>query len=37
MLAVPVAFRGKSLPELEHSVVAGVVRFALLSLRSITE
>jgi len=37
MLAILIAFGGKSLLELKHSVVAGVVRFALLGLRSITE
>jgi hypothetical protein len=37
MLAVLIAFGGKSLLELEHGVVAGVVRSALLGSRSVTE
>ena len=37
MLAVPVAFGGKSSPELEHGVVAGGVRSVLLGSRSVTE
>jgi hypothetical protein len=37
MLAVPVAFGGKSSLELERDVVAGVVRSVLLGSRSVTE
>lgn len=37
MLAVLVVFRGKSLLELEHGVVVGVVRSTLLGLRSVTK
>jgi len=37
ILAILIAFKGKSLLELEHSIIASVVRSALLSLKFITE